>query len=85
MSEKDAQSVPSQGGNWVFDLGALRVHNAHIQSGQFTSRSCGTCEEGLEGIMAPIAVVPKPDEVAEGDGSDAEDGAALPRSYRADY
>lgn len=37
-------------------LKAMRVHHLHLQNGQPYDAGCRVCTEGLEGILAPVAV-----------------------------
>ncbi len=80
MPRQDEKVVSSQSGNWVLDLGAVRVHNDHLSIGKSQAQGCPTCSQGLEGVMANIAAVDEEPEVVEGDGGDEEDDPALPRS-----
>ncbi len=77
MQRQNDQPVQSQSGDRVLSLGSVRVHNAHLQSGQFTSGRCRACSEGLEGIMEAPPPVPEPP-VVEGDGDDEERDPSLP-------
>lgn len=80
MSQEDVSAFQSAGSSWRLSFRAVRVHNAHLQSGRFTGTSCVICQEGLGGAMAKIEEVKQPpdkDEVVEGGGSD-EEGDATP-------
>jgi len=77
MPRQDDGVVQSEGGDRVLNLGAVRLHNNHIQSGQSTDHGCAVCGEGLEGAMASAGPRDTRDEVAEGDGADEEEDPAL--------
>ncbi len=77
MSRPNDESVQSESGDRVLSLGAVRVHNGHLQSGRTITKGCVVCSEGLEGFMASAPKVKEKPEVAEGDGADSEEDAAL--------
>ena len=65
----------------VLNLGAMRVHNNHLQSGIQTIIGCAVCVKGLEGAMAAVEAKPVDESVGvdEGDGGD-EEGDSSPSS-----
>ena len=77
MSRQDAEPVQGAGDHRVLRVGAVRVHNGHLQMGRGYTAGCGVCAEGLEGALAPFAPVPGKPAVAEGDGADEEEDPAL--------
>jgi len=80
MSGQTNSSIRSPGGDWVFTLGPMRVHNAHLQAGRARGgKNCGVCETGLAGVLAPDAAAGAgvgDGEVVESDGTDQEEAAA---------
>ncbi len=79
MQKQDDKSVQGAGVNWVLSLGAVRVHNDHLQGGQRSSAGCGVCQEGLGGALAPLANRKEPvedEKVVESGGADKEADAA---------
>ncbi len=78
MQRSDDKSVQGASGDRVLNLRALRFHNAHLSIGDFSSRHCSVCSEGLEGFMETPAPVAAP-EVAAGNGGDKEGDSPSPR------
>ena len=78
--------VPLASRDGVLRFGAVRIHNAHLQSGKLTRDACGVCSEGLEGAVAAPPKVEEPakaDEVAEGGGDHEEGDTSSPYRYGA--
>ncbi len=84
MSRPNDSSVQGEGEYRVLKLGPVRVHNGHLQAGLSSTRGCPVCVEGLEGFMAADTGPQAKPEVAEGDGGDPEDDAALALSRWSD-
>ena len=78
MSATDVVTLSDEGREWLLNTRAVRVHNAHLSSGQSASAGCAVCGEGLEGAMAPIAGPRQEPQVDEGDGGDTKDDPTLP-------
>ncbi len=79
MQRQNGQPVQSASDDRVLSLRAVRIHNAHISGGKYSTTTCPVCSQGLEGFMASPALVAPP-EVAEGDGDDKEGNPPSPRS-----
>lgn len=78
MQQKNDVLIQDEGGDRRLSLGAVRIHNRHLQSGGTTAFGCRICEGGLEAAFEDIAGPPAR-EVAEGDGDDkAGDASSSP-------
>ena len=79
MQRPNDAGIQSPSGDRVLNLGTVRIHNRHLQSGLATRGTCPVCTGGLESVLEEIA--PKPvaePEVVESDGGDQADDAPPP-------
>lgn len=85
--------VPSTPGDRYFTLRAMRVHNRHVQAHRVLNEGvpraeqkpvgCSCLREGMAGVTTPPEEARRPTRgVAEGDGADGGEGAALPPDRR---
>ncbi len=78
MQRQESEAVQKHGDVRMLDVGAVLVHNNHLQGGFRTSRACGVCSKGLAGAYASLEKtqpVGKPTGVSEGNGKDKEGDA----------
>lgn len=78
MSRSNGQPVQSTGEDRVLSLGAVRVHNNHLQKGHAHGGGCAVCQNELEGALTADATFEPRVEVVESDGADEDGDPALP-------
>ena len=76
VQQKTEGPVRDDGGIRRIRVGALRVHNDHIQSGLGTIRQCRICQGRLAGVSAHFRV--EPVQLAASAGVDEKKDAPLP-------
>lgn len=87
MQGQDKGQVQESSVYGRLNLGAVRLHDRHLQGGFRKAVGCPVCEEGLDGAIAKVEMrrpVDKPDGLAKSDGTDEGGDSAPPRGDRPD-
>ena len=80
MPGQNDEVVQGEGDVRYLSLGAMRIHNGHVEAGRTRLKSCRICSEGLEGTVETSKDLGSVDarvEVVESHGGDEERDAAL--------
>lgn len=80
MQRQSKSVIPDASSEGLLSVRALRVHHAHLSSGQGENSGCGICRQGLAGAMEKTPTARKKLPVVEGSGVDKKDDSASPSS-----